>query len=124
LWDLKALVPMDPFPQYRNPQNRQWQLTQELIKAIQDQTEKRGAGFLLVILPQRNYLNGMYDPFIYHCIVNFAEAEDISYVNLYSAMRFYPWDEVFYPEDGHFTPIGAQITAWEIWQAIRKLGAL
>jgi len=120
VWDLKSLFPQNPFPQYLDPNNSDWQLTQALISAIRDESESHGARFLLVLLPQRDYLNGMYDPAIYRSLEEFAQRSSISYVNLLPRMQSYQWSDVFYPEDGHFTPLGARIAAELIYQKLQQ----
>ncbi|KPL07108.1 hypothetical protein AMJ86_05825 [bacterium SM23_57] len=121
LWEIKGLAPHNPFPQYMDPKNPDWVLTQELIRSIRDESNARGAQFLLVILPQRNYLNGMYDPVIYDSIIEFAKSENIAAINLLPLMKSYRWTEVFYLEDGHFTPFGARVTAQIIYQTIQTM---
>ena len=96
-------------------------LTQELIKSIRDESNARGAQFLLVILPQRNYLNGMYDPVVYDRIAEFAKKENIAALNLLPLMESYRWMDVFYPEDGHFAPFGAKVVAQLILQQIQTM---
>jgi hypothetical protein len=121
LWDLKSLAPQNPFPQYLHSKNPDWQLTQALITAIRGESESHGARFLLVILPQRDYLNGFFDPTIYGHIETFAKASGITYINMLPKMRSYHWADIFYPEDGHFTPYGASIAAQIIAQKLQEI---
>jgi len=120
LWDLRSLFPQNPFPQYLDRDNSDWQLTQALIRAIRDESESHGARFLLVLLPQREYLNGMYDPVIYQSLEQFAQRADIDYINLMPLMRSHRWGDVFYPEDGHFKPLGARIAAELIYRKLQN----
>ena len=96
-------------------------MTQELIKAIRDVSNTHNAKFLLVLLPQRNFLNGIYDPIIFDSLQSFAKVERIAYLNLYQEMTKYPWIDLFYPEDGHFTPLGANVAAIVISQTIQQM---
>ncbi len=121
LWRVQTLFPQNPFPQYLDQEHPDWILTQELIKAIRDMSEAHNAKFLLVLLPQRNYLNGKYNPVIYGEIQYFAIRENIKYINLLSEMTAYHWTDIFYPEDGHFTPKGAQATAQAISRTIQTV---
>jgi lysophospholipase L1-like esterase len=119
LWDLKRFIPQNPFPQYLDSTNTDWILTQELIKAIRDESTKHKAKFLLVILPQRDYLNGSFNPIVYEKIEEFAIREKIQYINILPEMTAFRWTDLFYPEDGHFTPLGARLTAQAIFQVIQ-----
>ena len=121
LWRAQTLFSQNPFPQYLDEEHPDWILTQELIKAIRNMSETHNAEFLLVLLPQRNYLNGKYNPVIYREIQSFAKRENIYYINLLSEMTEYHWTDIFYPEDGHFTPMGAQVAAQAISGAIQTM---
>ena len=120
---MKTLAPQNPFPQYLDSNNLDWQLTQALIRAVRDEAESHNARFLLVILPQRNYENGIYESSIYDSIETFAEDSRCSYINLLPAMRSYRWADIFYPEDGHFTPEGAKIAAELITRRLQELAS-
>ena len=124
MWDIKSLFPYNPFPQYLNPRDSDWLLTQELIKAIRDESESHGAQFMFVILPQRNYLNGLYDPSIYQSLEKFAENEGMEYVNLLPELRSDHWANIFYSEDGHFTPFGARKASRLIFRKIQRMVTL
>ncbi len=121
LWRAQTLIPQNPFPQYLDTGHPETVLTQEMIKAIRDLSEAHNSKFLLVLLPQRNYLNGRYNPNIYRAIQSFATRENIKHINLLSEMTEYHWTDIFYPEDGHFTPLGAQVAAQAISKTIKTM---
>lgn len=102
-----------PFPQYEKGR-REWELTKALIRRLRDRVHENGSEFLLVLIPNREYVVRDYvEDLPEQLLVSFARREGIDVVDLLPALERAARDggEPYFRTDPHWTPEGHAVAA-------------
>lgn len=125
---VKALLGagLRPYPEY-DPDREEWRLTRTLLANFAHQVRIRRSQFLLVVIPTSDYVYGRArDDAPFRLLHELAAQEGIPILDLLPGLRAegaHTSEPLYYPVDGHLTPVGHAVAAKLLAERLKQLGS-